>query len=114
MSAYGARANPRSDEELLEELLVRRQRYQELFGVPLSDELLAKWLSEHLQNLTNDFLFANFNHYREKDTRGLIEGLTNGRFEQGVIKDGTRVIADRPEVERVGNAKAKQRVHNKG
>lgn len=113
MSSYGTRLNPRSEEDLREELRVRRERYLELFGVPLANELLAKWLSEHLVNLTNDFLFANFNHYREKDTRGLIEGLTNGRFEQGVSKDGTRVVADRPEVERAGNAKAKQRVYNK-
>lgn len=75
----------RPPEAIAEELELRRERFQKLFGIPLTDDDLIAWFKEHIKELKEDFLFANFNHFRERDSIAVYQGILNGRFSRKQI-----------------------------
>lgn len=75
----------RSHEAVAEELELRRERFQQLFGIPLTDDDLISWFKEHIKELKEDFLFANFNHFRERDSIAVYQGILDGRLSRKQI-----------------------------
>lgn len=103
----------RSLEAIAEELELRRVRFEELFGIPLTDDDLISWFKEHIKELKEDFLFANFNHFRERDSIAVYQGILDGRFSRKSIPAPREAATPEPD-RRAADAPKRTKMANSG